>query len=31
MSHWLPGEPGWEAVAERVLDWLAARPDRAAA
>jgi pimeloyl-ACP methyl ester carboxylesterase len=31
MSHWLPGEPGWEAVANRVLDWLAARPGRAAA
>lgn len=31
MSHWLPGEPGWEAVAERVLDWLAAHPGRAAA
>lgn len=23
MSHWLVGEPGWEAVAERVLRWLA--------
>lgn len=23
MSHWLLGEPGWEAVAERVLRWLA--------
>ena len=23
MSHWLPGEPGWEGVAERVLRWLA--------
>lgn len=22
MSHWLPGEPGWEDVAERVLRWL---------
>ncbi len=22
MSHWLPGEPGWEDVAERVLVWL---------
>jgi pimeloyl-ACP methyl ester carboxylesterase len=31
MSHWLPGEPGWEAVADRILGWLAARPDRAAA
>lgn len=31
MSHWLPGEAGWEAVAGLVLDWLAARGDRAAA
>jgi pimeloyl-ACP methyl ester carboxylesterase len=22
MSHWLVGEPGWEAVAQRVLAWL---------
>ena len=22
MSHWLPSEPGWEAVAEAALDWL---------
>jgi len=22
MSHWLPGEPGWEAVAQACLDWL---------
>ena len=22
MSHWLPGEPGWRDVAERVLVWL---------
>jgi pimeloyl-ACP methyl ester carboxylesterase len=22
MSHWLVGEPGWEAVAEAVLGWL---------
>ncbi|MDX5394339.1 MAG: alpha/beta hydrolase [Pseudomonadota bacterium] len=22
MSHWLPGEPGWETVARRCLDWL---------
>jgi pimeloyl-ACP methyl ester carboxylesterase len=22
MSHWLVGEPGWQDVAERVLDWL---------
>ena len=24
MSHWLPGEPGWEAVAERCLDFIVA-------
>jgi pimeloyl-ACP methyl ester carboxylesterase len=24
MSHWLPGEPGWEAVAEGCLTWLGA-------
>jgi pimeloyl-ACP methyl ester carboxylesterase len=23
MSHWLPGEPGWEAVAMAALAWLA--------
>jgi pimeloyl-ACP methyl ester carboxylesterase len=22
MSHWLPGEPGWETVADRCLGWL---------
>jgi non-heme chloroperoxidase len=22
MSHWLPGEPGWEKVAGRALNWL---------
>jgi pimeloyl-ACP methyl ester carboxylesterase len=22
MSHWLPAEPGWEAVADRCLAWL---------
>ena len=22
MSHWLIGEPGWEAVADRCLAWL---------
>lgn len=22
MSHWLPGEPGWQDVAARCLDWL---------
>lgn len=30
MSHWLPGEPGWEAVAALCLDFIAAE-DRAAA
>jgi pimeloyl-ACP methyl ester carboxylesterase len=30
MSHWLPGEPGWEAIAERCLAFIAAE-DRAAA
>jgi pimeloyl-ACP methyl ester carboxylesterase len=30
MSHWLPGEPGWEAVAERCLAFIAAE-GRAAA
>jgi pimeloyl-ACP methyl ester carboxylesterase len=24
MSHWLVGEPGWEAVAEAALRWLSA-------
>jgi pimeloyl-ACP methyl ester carboxylesterase len=23
MSHWLPGEPGWEDVAEACLDFIA--------
>jgi pimeloyl-ACP methyl ester carboxylesterase len=23
MSHWLVGEPGWEAVCDRSLAWLA--------
>ncbi|MDO8902296.1 MAG: alpha/beta hydrolase [Phenylobacterium sp.] len=22
MSHWLPGEPGWEAVADQALTWI---------
>ncbi len=26
MSHWLPGEAGWETVAEMALDWLAEIP-----
>jgi pimeloyl-ACP methyl ester carboxylesterase len=32
MSHWLPGEPGWEAVAARCLSWVreAAAPVAAA-
>ena len=25
MSHWLPAEPGWNAVADRCLAWLAAQ------
>jgi pimeloyl-ACP methyl ester carboxylesterase len=29
MSHWLPGEPGWEQVAETTLDWLAELPTTA--
>jgi hypothetical protein len=24
MSHWLIGEPGWDAVADLCLDWIAA-------
>lgn len=31
MSHWLPGEPGWERVAGRCLSWLARLPDSATA
>jgi len=31
MSHWLPGEPGWERVAGAVLDWLATLSARNAA
>jgi hypothetical protein len=31
MSHWLLSEPGWEAVAERVLEWLPDQKKRAAA
>ncbi len=26
MSHWLPGEPGWEVVAQQALDWIRTRP-----
>lgn len=31
MSHWLPGEPGWDMVAGEILAWLADRTDRRAA
>jgi pimeloyl-ACP methyl ester carboxylesterase len=31
MSHWLPGEPGWEAVAGAALGWLADLPVLSAA
>src|SRR5579864_8455590 len=32
MSHWLPAEPGWQAVAERCLGWIdESRPALAAA
>lgn len=31
MGHWLPGEPGWEAVAETCLGWLAGLSVRDAA
>lgn len=30
MSHWLPGEPGWEDVARTCLDWLPATASIAA-
>jgi pimeloyl-ACP methyl ester carboxylesterase len=30
MSHWPVGEPGWEGVAGRVLDWLDAAEEEAA-
>jgi len=30
MSHWLPGEPGWQAVAARCLGWLDAKLVQAA-
>jgi pimeloyl-ACP methyl ester carboxylesterase len=30
MSHWLVGEPGWEAVAQACLDWLPASKRKAA-
>lgn len=31
MSHWLPGEPGWEQAAGQLLDWLDQRLKAAAA
>lgn len=31
MSHWLPGEPGWDAVAARCLAWLSGEGRRIAA
>jgi pimeloyl-ACP methyl ester carboxylesterase len=30
MSHWLPGEPGWENVAARCLTWLDGKLSKAA-
>jgi len=30
MGHWLIGEPGWQAVAERTIDWLQAETRAAA-
>lgn len=30
MSHWLPGEPGWEDVARLCLDWMPAEKKAAA-
>jgi pimeloyl-ACP methyl ester carboxylesterase len=26
MSHWLPGEPGWDQVAQVAFDWISALP-----
>ncbi len=31
MSHWLPGEPGWQTVAGLCLDWIAAADSSLAA
>ncbi|MDR3506954.1 MAG: alpha/beta hydrolase [Caulobacteraceae bacterium] len=31
MSHWLPAEPGWDAVAQACLDWIANHEAAAAA
>jgi len=30
MSHWLPGEPGWDQVAHAAFDWISALPTRPA-
>jgi pimeloyl-ACP methyl ester carboxylesterase len=30
MSHWLPGEPGWDQVAQASFDWISALPSRPA-
>lgn len=30
MSHWLPGEPGWDQVAQTAFDWIGALPVRPA-
>ena len=30
MSHWLPGEPGWDQVAQAAFDWISALPSRPA-
>jgi pimeloyl-ACP methyl ester carboxylesterase len=30
MSHWLPGEPGWDEVAQICLDWMPAKAKAAA-
>jgi pimeloyl-ACP methyl ester carboxylesterase len=30
MSHWLVGEPGWDAVAARILAWLSEEAKAAA-
>ena len=30
MSHWLPGEPGWDEVAKICLDWMPAKKKAAA-
>jgi pimeloyl-ACP methyl ester carboxylesterase len=30
MSHWLPGEPGWDEVASTAYDWINALPARPA-